>query len=56
MKVKELIEWLTTQDQEASVEILVGFYDGFSIYYRDEFNPSLHSEYTDGKLFLGREE
>lgn len=51
MKVSELIEWLKTQDQEATVEVLCrepgrhGYGgDGFS---KAEFNPETHAEYTD---------
>jgi hypothetical protein len=49
MTVAELIEWLKTQDQGATVEVLVGkrgrSYEG-DRYYFSEFRPVL-SNYTD---------
>lgn len=50
MIVKEFIEWLQTQDQGATVEVIVGVpgrsYAGDS-YRFEEFNPEKHSEYID---------
>lgn len=52
MTVAELIEWLKTQDQGATVEIVVHLDDGD--YYSqggtastEDFDPSEHVEYTD---------
>jgi len=50
MTVSEMIEWLKTQDQGATVEILAGYRgrnwndDGYSL---KDFDPLLHAEYTD---------
>jgi len=50
MKVFEMIEWLKTQDQEATVEVLAGEVGrGWNpdSYRRVDFDPELHFEYTD---------
>lgn len=59
MIVREFIEWLKTQDQEAIVEVLVhtdgtGYYDQGGNCSAEDFNPSdkeygcaRHFEYTD---------
>lgn len=50
MNVAEMIEWLKTQDQGATVEILRGRrgtgYEGDS-YTHAYFDPKEHAEYTD---------
>jgi hypothetical protein len=50
MTVSEMIEWLKTQDQGATVDILCGQhgrgYEGDS-YSRVYFDPKEHAEYTD---------
>lgn len=50
MTVAELIEWLKTQDQGATVEVIQGKrgrgYDGGDSYYTREFTTAL-SDYTD---------
>lgn len=67
MKVKEFIEWLKTQDQDLTVNVMTcsgdwGF-DGENEYYqsynyKQEFNPDNHAEISlrDKTLFLGGEE
>lgn len=50
MKVSEMIEWLKTQDQDATVEVLKGerarAWEGDS-YRVVDFDPNEHSEYID---------
>lgn len=50
MTVQQFIQWLETQDQGATVEIMVGVrargYDGES-YRHDDFDPEKHVEYVD---------
>ena len=54
MNVRELIEWLTAfHDQEAVIEVVVN-QGGSGYYYTQggivaavEFNPELHTDYTD---------
>jgi len=50
MTVQQFIRWLETQDQEATVEIMVGVrssgYGGDS-YRVDDFAPEKHAKYTD---------
>lgn len=50
MIVKDLIDWLKTQDQEATVEILIGqrsrSYEGDS-YHRGDFDVEEHVDYID---------
>ena len=50
MKVSELIEYLKTQDQDATVEVLQGYrgsgYSGDG-YRKVDFDPERHAEYTD---------
>lgn len=50
MIVSEFIEWLKTQDQGATVEILCGErssgYEGDS-YHKEDFDSTKHVEYTD---------
>jgi hypothetical protein len=50
MTVSELIEWLKTQDQGATVEVLQlrqgGAWEGDSVTTVD-FNPDEHADYTD---------
>ena len=60
MQVKNFIRWLETQDQEATVEILVGIraraWEGDS-YRRDDFDPDKHADYTDmrgNKFAIGK--
>ena len=49
MVVSEFIEWLSTQDQGATVEILRGGRGGYEgdRYWRAEFDPKQHADYTD---------
>lgn len=53
MKVREMIEWLkTVEDQDADVLIVshtsgTGYYDQGGNATEEEFNPVLHSEYVD---------
>ena len=50
MLVSEFIKWLETQDQGATVEVLVGTPArnyGCDSYRFDDFDPEKHSEYTD---------
>lgn len=50
MTVAQLIEWLKTQDQEATVEILkqeTGRAYGGVIFSHVDFEPLEHSEYVD---------
>ena len=50
MIVSDFIEWLKTQDQGATVEILVGVrgrtWEGDS-YRKEDFDPETHVEYSD---------
>ena len=48
MKVKEFIEWLKDQDQEADVLVFVAEYgrEGFAAWKQKPFDP-LYSEYVD---------
>ena len=50
MTVQKFIRWLETQDQDATVEIMVGVrsigYEGDS-YRHDDFDPEKHAEYVD---------
>jgi hypothetical protein len=50
MTVSEFIEWLKTQDQGATVEILVGESGtgyGGDFYHRASLDIEKHSDYTD---------
>jgi len=53
MKVKELIAWLESfEDQDADVLIVEhhsgrGYYDQGGNAYEKEFDPTKHTEYTD---------
>ena len=50
MKVSEMIEWLKTQDQDATVEVLYGQSStgwGGDSYSRVNFDPQEHSDYVD---------
>ncbi len=48
MTVAEFIEWLKTQDQGATVEVLTAEISGYSVSDRWEvFDPEQHSDYTD---------
>jgi hypothetical protein len=53
MNVRELIEWLTAfHDQEAVIKVVVnqsgsGYYTQGGIAAAVEFNPELHTDYTD---------
>ena len=50
MNVRDFIRWLETQDQDATVEILIGVrarcWEGDS-YRHDDFDPEKHADYTD---------
>jgi hypothetical protein len=50
MTVQQFIRWLETQDQDATVEIMVGVrgtgYKSDS-YRVDDFDPEKHADYTD---------
>ena len=52
MKVHEFIEWLKTQDQEATIEVVEhttgrGWYDQGGNALVVEFDPARHADYTD---------
>jgi len=50
MTVKEFIEWLQAQDQEATVEVLAGMRSrdySPDLYRFEEFIPERYSYYTD---------
>ena len=59
MTVKEFIEWLQTQDQGATVEIIehlggIGYYDQGGTVFKEIFDPGKHSDYSDlrGNQFI----
>ena len=63
MKVKELIELLKEQDQEADVYVVensstIGYYSQGGIAEEVLFDPEFHLEYTDfrGNKFVGPDE
>lgn len=50
MKVREFIAWLATQDQDATVEVLLGERGknwNSDSYRRVDFDPEKHADYTD---------
>jgi hypothetical protein len=52
MTVADLIEWLKTQDQAATVIVVshrgcIGYYDQGGITYTVVFDPTRHAEHTD---------
>jgi len=60
MIVEDFIKWLQTQDQSATVEILVGerarSYEGDN-YFKTDFDPEKHVDYTDmrgNKFAIGK--
>lgn len=60
MIVEDFIKWLKTQDQGATVEILIGErargYGGDE-YHKVDFDPEKHVEYTDmrgNKFAIGK--
>lgn len=48
MNVAEMTKWLSEQDQEAEVQVVVVAYNsyGCSAYF-ESFYPEVHAEYTD---------